>query len=59
MAMLDKKNIAIRSGHHCAQPLMKKLGITGSARASFAIYNNKNDVDNFFESIKEIEHFLK
>ena len=57
--LLDKKNIAIRSGHHCAQPLMKKLGITGSARASFAIYNNKNDVDNFFESIKEIEHFLK
>tara|TARA_Y100000590_G_scaffold394013_1_gene472730 strand:- start:461 stop:1663 length:1203 start_codon:yes stop_codon:yes gene_type:complete len=57
--LLDKKNIAIRSGHHCAQPLMKKLGITGSARASFGIYNNKDDIDHFFESLKEIINFAK
>ena len=57
--LLDKKNISIRSGHHCAQPLMKKLNITGSARASFGIYNNKNDADHFFDSIKDIKNILK
>ena len=57
--LLDKKNIAVRSGHHCAQPLMKKLGITGSARASFGVYNNKNEIDNFVESLKEIINFVK
>ena len=57
--LLDKKNISIRSGHHCAQPLMKKLNITGSARASFGIYNNKKDVDHFFNSIKDIKNILK
>jgi len=57
--LLDQRNIAIRSGHHCAQPLMKKLNITGSARASFGIYNNKYDVDHFVESIKDIKKFLK
>jgi len=57
--LLDKKNIAIRSGHHCAQPLMKNLNITGTARASFGIYNNKKDVDFFVESLKEIKNLLK
>tara|TARA_B100000700_G_C15037238_1_gene853406 strand:- start:804 stop:2006 length:1203 start_codon:yes stop_codon:yes gene_type:complete len=57
--LLDKKNIAIRSGHHCAQPLMKRLNITGSARASFGIYNNKQDVDYLIESIKDIKNILK
>ena len=57
--LLNQKNIAIRSGHHCAQPLMKKLNITGSARASFGVYNNKEDVDHFVESIKDIKNFIK
>ena len=57
--LLNQKNIAIRSGHHCAQPLMKKLNINGSARASFGIYNNKEDVDYFVENIKNIKKFLK
>ena len=57
--LLNQKNIAIRSGHHCAQPLMKKLNITGSARASFGVYNNKEDVNYFVESIKDIKNFIK
>ena len=57
--LLNQKNIAIISGHHCAQPLMKKLNITGSARASFGVYNNKDDVDHFVESIKDIKNFIK
>jgi len=56
--ILDQKNIAIRSGHHCAQPLMKYLNITSSARASFGVYNSQNDIDKFIESIKEAKNFL-
>ena len=41
--ILDQKNIAIRTGHHCAQPLMKYLNITSSARVSFGVYNNMSD----------------
>ncbi len=56
--ILDQKNIAIRTGHHCAQPLMKYLNISSSARASFGIYNNKNDVDIFIKSLIEAKKFL-
>ena len=49
--ILDQKNVAIRTGHHCAQPLMKYLNIASSARASFGVYNNKNDVDLFVNSL--------
>ena len=56
--ILDQKNVAIRTGHHCAQPLMKYLNITFSARASFGVYNNKNDVDLFIDSLVEAKKFL-
>ena len=56
--ILDQKNVAIRTGHHCAQPLMKYLNITFSARASFGVYNNKNDVDLFVNSLVEAIKFL-
>ena len=45
--LLDKKNIAIRTGHHCAQPFMKHFNITGNARMSFGVYNSKDDIDFF------------
>ena len=57
--LLDKKNIAIRSGHHCAQPLMEYYKIQGAARMSFGVYNNNNDVDYFIESLKDIINILK
>ena len=56
--ILDQKNVAIRTGHHCAQPLMKYLNITFSARASFGVYNNKDDVDLFVNSLVEAKKFL-
>lgn len=52
--LLDKMGIAIRTGHHCAQPLMDALGIEGTARASFAFYNTKEEVDRFVASVKRI-----
>jgi len=56
--ILDQHNIAIRTGHHCAQPLMKKLNLNATARASFGIYNTKSDVDSFVEAIKETKFFF-
>ena len=50
---LDTDNICIRAGHHCAQPIMDKLGISASARASFYLYNNTDDIDQLVESIKK------
>jgi cysteine desulfurase / selenocysteine lyase len=57
--ILDGKGIAIRAGHHCAQPLMRKLGMVGSARASFYLYNTKEEVDKLIEGIKLTQSVLK
>ena len=57
--ILDQHNVAVRTGHHCAQPLLKKLSLNATVRASFGIYNNKNDVDNFIEAVKETKKFFK
>ena len=57
--ILDQKHIAIRTGHHCAQPLMKYFNIASSARASLGIYNNKRDIDFFIESLIDAKNFLK
>ena len=43
--ILDREGIAVRVGHHCAQPLMERFNITGTVRASFGLYNNKADID--------------
>ncbi len=56
--ILDKKSIAIRTGHHCTQPLLKKLGLSSVCRASFSIYNNQEDAIKFVESIKSLQEFL-
>ncbi len=53
--ILNRNHIAIRSGHHCAQPLMQCLGITGTARASFYLYNEKSDVDRLLEGIEQVK----
>ena len=55
---LDKKNIAIRTGHHCAQPFMKRFNISGNARMSLGLYNTKNDVDYFINSLSEAKNFF-
>lgn len=58
-AVLDQYNIAIRTGHHCAQPLLKKFNLDAAARISFGLYNTKNDVDSFIEAIKETKKFFE
>lgn len=52
--LLDKYGIAVRTGHHCTQPLMKCLNIQGTVRISFAIYNTKQEVDFFIEKLKKV-----
>ena len=56
---LDQYGIMIRGGHHCCQPFMKKLGIPGSCRVSFGIYNDLNDIDHFVESMKKTLKLLQ
>lgn len=51
--LLDKYGIAVRTGHHCTQPLMSFYGIQGTVRASFAIYNTKEEIDIFIEALKK------
>lgn len=53
---LDRSNVAIRAGHHCAQPLHQRLGVTATARISFSIYNNQRDVDRFINALERIIH---
>jgi cysteine desulfurase/selenocysteine lyase len=52
--LLDRMGIAVRTGHHCAQPLMEILGVEGTVRASFAFYNTKEEIDFLAESIKKV-----
>lgn len=55
--MLDAKGIAVRTGHHCTQPLMKRFGIDGTVRASFAVYNTKEEVEELVKAIESIVKF--
>lgn len=52
--LLDRLGIAVRTGHHCAEPLMKRLGIQGTIRASLAMYNTKEEIDALVSGIKRI-----
>ena len=56
--ILDKHGVAIRTGDNCAQPLMKRLGLPGTARASFSIYNTRKDIDQLFEALKKAKQML-
>ncbi|MGD9979933.1 MAG: cysteine desulfurase [Hyphomonadaceae bacterium] len=56
--ILDKQGVAIRAGHHCAQPLMQRLGVTATARASFACYNRMEEVDALVEALHKARKLL-
>lgn len=56
--ILDSQGVAIRTGHHCAQPLMDRFGIPATARASFAVYNTLEEVDVFVAALKKAREFL-
>ena len=57
--LIDRMGIAVRTGHHCAQPLMQELGIDGTIRASFAFYNTKEDIDALILGLKKILPMLR
>jgi cysteine desulfurase/selenocysteine lyase len=57
--ILDQLGIAIRTGHHCAQPLMELLGVPGTLRASFALYNTRREVDLLVEGIARAQRMLQ
>jgi cysteine desulfurase/selenocysteine lyase len=58
VTLADQGGVALRGGHHCTQPLMHKLGVESTARASFYFYNTKAEVDRFVEVVKEIQKFF-
>lgn len=57
--ILDKHGVAIRTGHHCAQPVMDRFGVPATARASVAFYNNESDIDRLAEGIRELKDFFE
>jgi cysteine desulfurase/selenocysteine lyase len=57
--LLDNQGIAVRTGHHCAQPLMKRLGIVGTTRASFAAYNTFEEIDIFTQALNKSIKMLR
>jgi cysteine desulfurase/selenocysteine lyase len=56
--LLDKQGIAVRTGNHCAQPIMDQYGIPGTVRASFSFYNTFAEVDRLFAAIEKAKTFL-
>ena len=57
--ILDSYHVAVRSGHHCAQPLMKYLGVPSCCRASFSIYNDEKDIEKLVEGLLKIKEVFK
>ena len=57
--ILNYQGVAIRTGHHCAMPVMQRFGIPGTARASFGLYNNRRDVDAFIEALSKAKKMLE
>jgi cysteine desulfurase/selenocysteine lyase len=58
VTVADQRGVALRGGHHCNQPLMKKLGVESTARASFYFYNTTEEIDRFVEVLKEVQKFF-
>ena len=56
--LLDRLGIAVRTGHHCAQPLMDRLGIPGTVRASFGLYNTRDDVDRLIAALHQVRRMF-
>lgn len=56
--LLDRLGVAVRTGHHCAQPLMLRLGIQGTVRASFALYNTKEEIDALADGVKRVSRMF-
>jgi len=57
-SILDSEGVAIRAGHHCAQPLMDRLGVVATARASFYVYNSEEDVDRLADALQTVRRIF-
>ena len=57
--ILDQEGVAIRTGHHCTQPVMARFGVPATARASFAFYNTLSEVDTLVEGIKKVQEVFQ
>ena len=57
--IIDEEGVAVRTGHHCAQPLMSRYGLPATARASFSIYNTKEEVDILIKAIEKVKAVFK
>jgi cysteine desulfurase/selenocysteine lyase len=57
--ILNRKHICVRTGYHCAQPLLKVLGTASTVRASFSFYNNKEDADLLFKELEKVKKIFK
>ena len=57
--ILDQCGVAVRAGHHCAQPLMEAMDVTATIRASFGVYNTREDVDRLAEGIEKVKRIFK
>jgi cysteine desulfurase/selenocysteine lyase len=57
--LLNEEGVAIRTGHHCAQPVMQRFGIPATSRASFAFYNTRAEVDVLVAGIKKVQKVFK
>jgi len=58
VTVADRKGVALRGGHHCTQPLLRKLGVESTARASFYFYNTRDEVDCLIEALRETQRFF-
>ena len=56
--LVDRRGVAIRTGPHCAQPLMRRLGVEGTARASFALYNTRSEIDVLVDAVERARRIL-
>ena len=56
--MLDGEGIAIRAGHHCAQPLMKRMGVPATARASLSFYNTHDEIDHLVSALEKTQELF-
>jgi len=57
--IIDKMGVAVRTGHHCAEPVMTRFGIPGTVRASFAMYNTLGEVETFVKAVKKAAMMLR
>ena len=57
--VLDTEGVAVRAGHHCAQPLMKRYGVPATARASLSMYNTREDVDRLVLALRKVQELFR